>query len=150
MDMNKTFYVKKEERAPQWHVIDADGAVLGRLATRIADILRGKDKAHFTPHTDAGDYVVVINAEKVALTGNKMNGKTYEKYTGWIGNLKVTTAKEKMEKHPTFLIEHAVEGMLPKNRLSRQIIKKLKVYAGSEHPHFAQVHTTETAKAKAA
>lgn len=150
MDMNKTFYVKKEARTPQWHVIDAEGLVLGRLATKVTHMLRGKDKAHYTPHTDAGDYVIVINADKIVLTGNKWTGKTYERYTGWIGNLKVTTAKELMAKHPTHLIEHAVKGMLPKNRLSRQIIKKLKVYAGAEHPHFAQVATTQAALAKAA
>lgn len=145
MDMNKTFYVKKEARAPQWIVIDAEGEVLGRLATKIAHMLRGKDKAYYTPHTDAGDYVVVINAEKIVLTGNKMQDKVYEHYTGWIGNRKEVTAEQKMAKHPTFILEHAVKGMLPKNRLSRQIIKKLKIYAGAEHPHFAQVATSAKA-----
>jgi large subunit ribosomal protein L13 len=137
MDMNKAFFLRKEDRAPQWWIIDAEGQVLGRLATQIADVLRGKNKAIYTPHTDTGDYVVVINAEKIVLTGNKWEAKEYARYTGYIGGLKITTAEEMLAKHPTDIIEFAVKGMLPKNTLSRQIIKKLKVYVGTEHPHMA-------------
>src|SRR6478752_7908431 len=111
MDMNRAFLLKKEDRNPQWHLIDADGKVLGRLATQIADILRGKDRPEFTPHTDSGDYVVVINAEKIHLTGNKWEGKVYDKYTGWIGGYKTETAQELMAKDPTELIMRAVKGM---------------------------------------
>lgn len=139
MDMNKSFVLKKEDRAPKWHVIDAENKVLGRLATQIANILRGKDKPFFTPHTDSGDYVVVINADKIALTGNKWEGKIYDRYTGWMGGYKVTTAQDLMAKHPTRLVELAVKGMLAKNKLNRQVITKLKVYAGTEHPHAAQI-----------
>jgi len=139
MDMNKTFFLRKEDVAPTWKLIDAEGQILGRLATDIADALRGKDKAVYTPHTDGGDYIVVINAEKVKLTGDKLEQKEYDRYSGWMGGYKVRTAKEMLEKHPTHLVEHAVKGMLPKNKLSRQVIKKLKVYAGSEHPHKAQL-----------
>ncbi len=152
MNMNRAFFLKKEDRDPQWILIDAagpdgQGLVLGRLATQIADTLRGKNRPEFTPHTDSGDYVVVINAEKVALTGNKWEGKTYESYSGWIGGLKVKTASEMLAKHPTEIIKKAVEGMLPDNRLSRQIVKKLKVYAGPEHPHQAQIETSKAARA---
>lgn len=139
MDMNKTFFLRKEDRKPAWKLIDANGKILGRLATEIADTLRGKDKPSYTPHTDAGDYVVVINADKVKLTGDKLNLKKYDWYTGWMGGYKVRTAKEMLVKHPTHLVEHAVKGMLPDNKLAKEIIKKLKVYAGSEHPHKAQL-----------
>lgn len=139
MDMNRSFCLRKEDATPGWRVIDAEGKVLGRLATQIADALRGKDKAFYTPHTDSGDYIVVINAEKVVLTGNKLEGKIYDRYSGWMGGYKVTSAKDMLAKKPEFLIEHAVKGMLPKNKLSDKIIKKLKVYAGSEHPHKAQL-----------
>jgi len=135
--MNKAFFLPKEQREPRWLIVDAKGLVLGRLATRIANALRGKDKAYFTPHTDSGDYVVVINADKVVLTGNKWNDKIYERYTGYIGGLRTATAKEVLKKHPTRLIKHAVEGMLPKNKLSDQIVKKLKIYASDQHPHAA-------------
>lgn len=141
MDINRAFFKKKEDRNPQWHLIDADGEIVGRLATRIADILRGKDRPEYTPHTDSGDYVVVINADKVVFTGDKWDGKLYETYSGWIGGQKSQTAREKLAKHPTDILTHAVNGMLPKNKLNRQIIKKLKVYAGSEHPHMAQITT---------
>lgn len=143
MDMNKTFFLHKEDRRPQWRLIDAKGEILGRLACKIANALRGKDKPYFTPHDDAGDYVVVINADKVALTGDKWEGKMYERYTGWIGGYRVTKAKDLLAKHPTQLIEFAVHGMLPKNKLNRQIIKKLKVYAGDQHPHAAQIETSK-------
>lgn len=145
MLMNKAFYLKNEARAPKWRVIDADGQVLGRLATQLADILRGKDKPEFTPHTDTGDYVVIINAEKIKLTGNKWDGKEYERYTGYMGGYKTRTAREMRTLYPEDIIMLAVKRMLPKNRLSRQIIKKLKVYKGAAHPHAAQVETTTSA-----
>lgn len=135
MSMNKSFVLKKEERKPQWRLIDADGKVLGRLATQVAEILRGKDKPYYTPHTDSGDYVVIINADKVVLTGNKMEEKEYISYSGWMGGKKILTARELVAKHPTGLIEKAVKGMLPKNKLNKEIIKKLKIYVGTEHPH---------------
>ena len=139
VDMNSAFYVKKEDnKHPKWRVIDAKGKVLGRMATEIADILRGKNKPYFTPHTDAGDYVIVINASQVVLTGNKMEDKEYAHYTGWIGGRKVTSAKELLEKHPDRVITLAVKGMLPKNILSRYLLRKLRVYPGSQHPHIGQ------------
>jgi len=137
-DMNKAFFLRKEDNErPQWRVIDASGKVLGRLATEISDILRGKDRATFTPHTDSGDYVVVINAQQIVLTGNKLKGKKYEWYTGWIGGLKSATAEQMLAKHPDRLISLAVKGMLPKNVLSRYLLRKLRVYGGAEHPHSA-------------
>ena len=142
MDMNRAFFLRKEDANPQWRLIDASGKVLGRLATEIADILRGKDQAEFTPHTHSGDYVVVINAEKIVLTGNKLDGKVYLTYSGYMGGQKSKTARQIMEKTPEKLIELAVKRMLPrtnKSSLSRSILKKLKVYAGSEHPHVAQI-----------
>jgi len=139
MDMNRAFFLKKEARKPEWIVIDATGQVLGRLATQIANRLRGKDKAYFTPHTDSGDYVVIINADKIVLTGNKWEDKTYDRYSGWIGGLKTLTARQLQEKRPDQIIELAVKRMLPKNILSRYILRKLRVYAGPEHPHFAQI-----------
>ena len=139
MDFNKTFYLSKEARAPKWHLIDAEGKVLGRLATEIAEALRGKDKAYYTPHTDTGDYIVVINAEKVKMTGEKLTDKIYLSYSGWMGGQKERTPQQLLERRPTEILQRAVKGMLPKNRLSRQVIKKLKVYAGSEHPHKAQI-----------
>ena len=138
-DMNSAFFAKKENRAPKWRLIDAEGQILGRLATSIADALRGKDRAIYTPQTDCGDYVVVINAEKIALTGNKMEDKVYDWHTGWMGGYKTATVKEMLAKHPTKIIELAVKRMLPKNKLNREIFKKLKVYVGSEHPHKAQL-----------
>lgn len=142
MDFNKTFFLAKEDSNPQWRLIDAQGQTLGRLATHIADALRGKDKPNFTPHTDGGDYIVVVNADKVYLSGNKWEGKEYARYTGWIGGLKITKAKDMLVKHPTHLVELAVRGMLPKTKLARAVIKKLKVYAGPEHPHKAQIDTS--------
>jgi large subunit ribosomal protein L13 len=137
--MNSAFFLRKEDRAPQWRLIDAEGKILGRLATEIADILRGKDKPHYTPHTDGGDYVVVINAEKVALTGDKWNTKVYDRYSGWIGGYKVDTAKEVRAKRPTDLLYLAVKRMLPKNKLSQAVLTKLKLYVGATHPHAAQL-----------
>lgn len=138
MSMNKAFFLRKEDRQPKWRVIDAKGKVLGRLASEIADILRGKDKPLYTPHTDCGDYVVVMNAEKIELTGDKWHNKEYVRYTGYLSGQRVATAEQIRDKHPERLIEMAVTGMLPKNKLNRQIIKKLKVYAGENHPHQAQ------------
>lgn len=145
MDMNKTFFLRQEDRKPQWIVIDAQDQILGRLATRIADTLRGKTKAIFTPHSDAGDYVVVINAKNVKLTGNKMTDKQYLSYSGWMGGLTIRTPKEILAKNPTEIIELAVKRMLPKNRLSRQLMRKLLIYPSETHPHTAQV--SKSAKA---
>lgn len=139
MDMNRIFFLRKEDRKPRWHQIDAEGKVLGRLATEIADLLRGKNNPLYTPHTDTGDYVVVINADKIVLTGNKWEDKEYIHHTMWLSGLKKTSAKDLLKKHPTRLVEYAVKGMLPKNKLNRQVIKKLKVYVGAEHPHQAQL-----------
>lgn len=138
-NMNRSFALRVEDRNPAWRKIDASGKILGRLATEIALILRGKDKPGFTPHTDSGDYVVVINAEKIKMTGKKMDQKVYKHYTLWIGGLKERTAKEIMAKDPSELIMLAVKRMLPKNRLADAQMRKLKVYAGAEHPHIAQV-----------
>lgn len=121
-----------------WLLIDASNATLGRLCGKIASVLRGKNKPYYTPHVDCGDYIVVTNAEKIILTGDKMNSKLYIHYTGYPGGKKVRQAKEILAQKPTFLIEKAVKGMLPKNRLGRQMFKKLFVYAGNEHPHTAQ------------
>jgi large subunit ribosomal protein L13 len=129
---------KASEVTHDWFVVDAEGQTLGRMATRIATVLRGKHKVTFTPHVDTGDYVIVINADKVALSGNKMDAKKYFRYTGYFGGLKSKTAREVVATEPERLVTQAVKGMLPKNRLSRQVIKKLKVYAGSEHPHEGQ------------
>ncbi len=136
--MKSTHYAKPGEVARKWVLIDADGAVLGRLATQVADILRGKKKPQFTPNTDTGDFVVIINADKVQLTGNKAQQKEYWRYSGYLGGLKTESFQEAMAKHPERVIEHAVKGMLPKTTLGRQQFSKLKVYAGSEHPHAAQ------------
>jgi large subunit ribosomal protein L13 len=122
----------------KWYVVDAEGQVLGRLATRVATILRGKHKPSFSPHLDVGDHVVVINAEKVQLTGRKLKDKQYRWHTGYIGGLKEVSAETMLRTHPDRVIEWAVEGMLPKNRLGRAMAKKLKVYRGAAHPHEAQ------------
>jgi len=142
MDMNKAFFFKDEAKAPKWRVIDAEGQIVGRLATQIAEALRGKDKAEYTPHADAGDYIVVVNAEKIVFTGDKMTEKEYVWYTGWIGGQKRLTPAQHMKKDPGFIITHAVKGMLPKTKQGKQMLRKLKVYAGPEHPHQAQVTTT--------
>lgn len=133
-----TRYAKPGEVERSWVLVDADGATLGRLATQVAMILRGKNKPQYTPHTDTGDFVVVINADKVRLSGNKADSKEYWRYSGWLGGLKTESYKEAMEKHPERVIEHAVKGMLPKTTLGRQQFRKLHVYAGPEHPHTAQ------------
>ncbi len=139
--LNETFFMPNEARDPQWHVINAEGEILGRLATKVANILRGKNKPHYTPHTDCGDYVVIINAAKVALSGKKWLMKEYITHSGWIGGKKVETAREKRDKNAAEIIDLAVKRMLPKNRLSRQVIKKLKVYNDAEHPHVAQIRS---------
>ena len=135
----KTYFARKEESFDQkWVLIDAEGKILGRLASQIAKILRGKTKPIFTPHVDTGDFVVVVNAEKVKLTGKKLAQKKYYRHSGYLGGMKSFSAEELLTKKPTEMIRHAVRGMLPKNRLGRQMINKLKVYKGSEHPHQAQ------------
>jgi large subunit ribosomal protein L13 len=122
----------------KWHVIDADGAVLGRLAAQVANMLRGKIKPIYTPHLDTGDFVVVINAEKVLVTGKKETGKKFMTYSGWKGGEKFTSVAQVRARHPEKLITHAVRGMIPKNRLGRVLLTKLKVYRGNQHPHAAQ------------
>jgi large subunit ribosomal protein L13 len=134
----KSFYAKKDQAKLSWHVIDLQDKPVGRAATQIATILRGKDKPTFTPGVDMGDFVIVINAEKVRLTGNKLEDKMYYKHTGWMGGLKEYSAKTKLEKDPGFIIKKAVKGMLPRGPLGRKQLKKLKVYVGAEHPHAAQ------------
>jgi large subunit ribosomal protein L13 len=134
----KTYLPKANPDQRGWYVVDAEGAVLGRLAAQVASILRGKHKPVFTPHMDTGDFVVVINAEKVALTGKKETQKTYMSYSGWRGGERYRTVAELRAKHPERLITHAVKGMIPKNRLGKRLITKLKVYKGNEHPHAAQ------------
>ena len=134
----KTQSFRKVDQPQTWYVVDATDQVLGRLATRVATVLRGKHKPTYTPHEDLGDHVVVVNAEKVRLTGKKWTDKLYRHHTGYIGGLKEITAEKLMQKDPTRIITSAVEGMLPKNRLGRAMSKKLKVYAGAGHPHAAQ------------
>ncbi|MFY9397358.1 MAG: 50S ribosomal protein L13 [Desulfomonilia bacterium] len=133
-----TFTAKKDEVEKKWVLVDAKDKVLGRLAADVASILRGKTKPTYTPHTDVGDFVVVINADKVRLTGRKLEQKTYYRHSGYVGGIKSRTARQVMEKNPEEIIRHAVKGMLPKNSLGRSMFKKLKVYAGEAHPHEAQ------------
>ena len=134
----KTHLPKVDLDERKWHLIDANGAVLGRLAAQVANILRGKDKPVYTPHLDAGDFVVVINAEKVLVTGKKETNKQYMTYSGWKGGEKYTSVAQLRARHPEKLITHAVRGMVPKNRLGRVLMTKLKVYKGDQHPHAAQ------------
>ena len=136
--MQKTWNAKTGEVTRNWYLVDAEGKTLGRLATRIADTLRGKDKPQYTPHTDTGDFVVVVNAEKVAVTGKKMDEKMYYRHSGYPGGLKERSLREQLERRPTDVLRKAVKGMLPRNRLARQQLLKLKIYAGPEHPHEAQ------------
>jgi len=131
----KTYLPKVDLQQRKWHVIDADGAVLGRLAVQVADVLRGRNKPIYTPHLDAGDFVVVINADKVVVTGKKETDKQYMTYSGWKGGEKYRSVAQIRAKHPEKLIHHAVKGMIPKNRLGRKLLTKLKVYKGKEHPH---------------
>lgn len=133
-----TYSAKNADNQNKWWVVDAEGAILGRLASKIAATLRGKHNPLFTPHADLGDSVVVINAEKIVLTGRKMDQKKYYRHSGYIGSLKTITAKKLIEKRPEDVIRFAVKGMLPKNSLGRTLYKKLKVYAGDQHPHEAQ------------
>ncbi len=140
----KTQFAKKETHKHEWFVVDATDVVLGRLGTRVASILRGKHKPTYTPHADAGDYVIVLNSSKIVLTGNKLLEKTYIDYSGYPGGKKETTAEVLIKKHPNRVIERAVKGMLPKNRLGRAMYKKLVVIDGPEHPHSAQKPTTIT------
>jgi large subunit ribosomal protein L13 len=134
----KTWNAKPGEIERRWYLVDAEGKTLGRLATRIADLLRGKDKPQFTPHVDTGDFVVVVNAEKVAVTGKKLDEKIYYRHSGYPGGLRKRTLREELGRRPEEVLRRAVKGMLPRNRLARQQLKKLKIYAGPEHPHAAQ------------
>ncbi len=134
----KTYFAKPTDVTREWWVVDAEGQTLGRLASRIATILRGKHKPYYTPHVDCGDYVIVVNAEKVRVTGRKLDQKIYYRHSGYPGGLYQRTLREQLQKHPERVIELAVKRMLPKNRLGRKMFKKLKVYAGPEHPHQAQ------------
>jgi len=134
----KTYTAKPQDIRRQWHLIDADGKTLGRISTEIARRLRGKHKPEYTPHMDTGDYIVVVNAEKVHVTGNKLADKMYYRHTGYIGNLKSTSLEKLLASKPERVIQQAVKGMMPKGPLGRQMLSKLKIYAGPEHPHAAQ------------
>ncbi|MGY6553801.1 MAG: 50S ribosomal protein L13 [Wenzhouxiangella sp.] len=134
----KTYSAKPQDIRREWHLIDADGKTLGRISTEIARRLRGKHKPEYTPHMDTGDYIVVVNADKVHVTGNKMSDKMYYKHTGYIGNLKSTNLEKLLASKPERVIQYAVKGMMPKGPLGRQMLTKLKIYAGPEHPHAAQ------------
>jgi large subunit ribosomal protein L13 len=136
--VEKTYVTKREDVEREWYVVDASGQTLGRLATRVARVLRGKHKPIYSPSVDTGDYVIVVNAERIHVTGRKLDQKMYYRYSGYPGGLKEITLRNLLQKHPTRVIEHAVRGMLPKNRLGRRMFKKLKVYAGPDHPHAAQ------------
>lgn len=134
----KTYNLKKEEIERKWYLVDAKDKNLGRLCTEVAKILRGKNKPSFTPHLDCGDYVVIINADKIKVTGNKLKDKKYYRHSGYVGNLKVTNLEKMLEKSPEFVIRNAVKGMLPRNTLGRKMLKKLKIYRGEENKHSAQ------------
>jgi large subunit ribosomal protein L13 len=134
----KTYSARASDIQQRWYVVDAEGQTLGRLATRIADALRGKGKPQYTPHIDSGDFVVVVNAEKIAVTGKKLDEKMYYRHSGYPGGLRSRTLREQLDRRPTEVLRGAVKGMLPRNRLARRQITKLKIYAGPEHPHAAQ------------
>ena len=134
----KTFVANSETRQRDWYVVDAEGQTLGRLATEIANVLRGKNKPQYTPHVDTGDFVIVVNAEKVVVTGRKAEQKVYRRHSGYPGGLKETSYARMLERQPTEILRKAVKGMMPKSRLARQQLRKLKIYAGPEHPHAAQ------------
>ena len=136
--MQKTWNAKPGEVQQRWFLVDAEGRTLGRLATQIADTLRGKTKPEYTPHVDTGDFVVVVNAEKIAVTGKKLDEKIYYRHSGYPGGLKQRTLREQLERRPTEVLRSAVKGMLPRNKLARRQLIKLKIYAGPEHPHEAQ------------
>ena len=138
MKHQKTWTATPSNIERKWYVVDAEGMVLGRLASQVAAILRGKNKPTFTPHFDTGDYVIVVNADKVVLTGNKEDQKEYKRYSGYTGGLKITKFKDMKATHPERIVEHAIVGMLPHNKLGRAMAKKLRVYAGSDHGHEAQ------------
>jgi large subunit ribosomal protein L13 len=150
MKRMKTYSLKGAEIDKRWQVVDAAGQVLGRLATQVAGLLMGKHKPTFSAHLDMGDFVVVVNAEKVRVTGNKMEDKTYYRHSGYMGGLKTINLSRMMERHPERVIELAVRGMLPRNRLSRHVLRHLKVYAGPDHPHQAQVNASRKREAAAA
>ena len=136
--MKTTQVAKKEDVTRDWYLVDVDNKVLGRVATEIANVLRGKNKPTFTPSVDTGDFVIVVNAEKIALTGKKFSDKTYYSHSGYVGGLKEISAGKLLDKKPEELLKKAVKGMLPKNKLARHMLKKLKIYAGAAHPHAAQ------------
>jgi large subunit ribosomal protein L13 len=136
--VKRTYVTKPEDIQRNWYVVDASGQTLGRLASGVARIVRGKHKPIYSPSVDVGDYVIVVNAEKVHVTGRKLDQKVYYRHSGYPGGLKEVSLRRMLEEHPTRVIEHAVRGMLPKNRLGRKMIRKLKVYAGADHPHQAQ------------
>jgi large subunit ribosomal protein L13 len=136
--MQKTWNAKPGDVTREWYVVDAEGQTLGRLATRIADTLRGKDKPQYTPHIDTGDFVVVVNAEKIGVTGKKMDEKLYRRHSGYPGGLRERPLREELKRRPTEVLRKAVKGMMPRNRLARTQITKLKIYAGPDHPHEAQ------------
>ena len=146
MLVQKTFSLKPAEAEKKWLIIDAENLVLGRLATEVADLLRGKNKPQYTPHIDSGDFVIITNCDKVKLTGRKWDQKTYFRHTGYIGGIKSRTAREQLERHPELLIIEAVKGMLPKNTLGRKQLTKLKVFVGIDHRHEAQKPEVYTLK----
>jgi large subunit ribosomal protein L13 len=136
--VKRTYVTKPEDIQRDWYVVDASGQTLGRLASEVAQIVRGKHKPIYSPSMDVGDYVIVVNADKIHVTGRKLNQKVYYRHSGYPGGLKEVSLRKMLEERPTRVIEHAVRGMLPKNRLGRKMLKKLKVYAGEDHPHEAQ------------
>ncbi|MBR5590569.1 MAG: 50S ribosomal protein L13 [Anaerotignum sp.] len=136
--MRTTYIAKEADIVKKWYVIDAEGVTLGRLASEVATILRGKNKPQYAPNVDMGDYVIIVNAEKVAVTGKKLEQKMYRRHSGWVGGLKEVRMDKMLATHPERVLEHAVKGMLPKNALGRKMFSKLHVYAGAEHPHAAQ------------
>ena len=141
---NKTAIPKKDDQDKKWLLVDADGMILGRLATRIASVLRGKDKPTYTPFFDNGDFIVVVNADKIKLSGNKEEQKVYYRHSGWMGGIKETSYQKMLATHPERILKAAVKGMLPKNKLNRKILKKLKIYSGTDHKHEAQQPETLT------
>lgn len=149
MKLMKTYSLKGGEIEKHWHVVDADGQALGRLATQVANLLMGKHKPTYSRHLDMGDYVVVVNAEKIRVTGNKLKDKKYYRHTGYMGGIKETTLGSMLQRRPRRVIEMAVRGMLPRNRLGRQLYRHLKVYAGPDHPHQAQVNASRKREAAA-
>jgi len=142
MKQMKTYSLRAGDIDKAWHVIDADGQTLGRLATRVAALLQGKHKPTYTPHLDMGDFVVVTNASRIKVTGNKLEDKIYFRHTGYMGGLKETPLGEMLERHPERVIEKAVKGMLPRNKLARHLLRHMKVYPGAEHPHASQVNAS--------